>query len=415
MQPTALRTWETATGSAQPAVLPFGLAKLATPLYRGMSVKDAQMALAGRVLSDMNDAAALMDLAVLCRLAGDNDRAVQCQRHALELQQIYRLPPAVSQAPALRVLMFAVAGDFMANTPVEFLIDGSPIQLDTVYLEPGRQVPGDLPEHDVALVGIAESETAKLAFMSLAPLLATWPKPVLNMPTRILELARERLWEILSPLPGVAIPATVWVNGTTLRQIVVGELSLQSLARELRFPIIARPAGTHAGNGLTKIDDEGQLFAYLLQQPAESHYVSCFVDYRSADAQFRKYRVALIEGRPYLCHMAISSDWMVHYLNAGMQTDPAKRAEEARCMAEFDTGFAARHAQALAGIAATLDLDYVALDCAETRDGRLLVFEAGTAMIVHRMDPPELFPYKQAQMDKICDAFVGMLRSRAGL
>ena len=62
-----------------------------------------------------------------------------------------------------------------------------------------------------------------------------------------------------------------------------------------------------------------------------------------------------------------------------------------------------------------LDLDYVAIDCAETRDGRLLVFEAGTAMIVHRMDPPELFPYKQAQMDKVCDAFIGMLRARAGM
>ncbi len=415
MQPTALRTWETATGSAQPAVLPFGLARLATPLYRGMSVKEAQAVLAARVLSDMNDAAALMDLAVLCRLAGDNDRAAQCQRHALELQQIYRLPASDAQAATLRLLMFAVPGDFMANTPVEFLIDGSPVQLDVVYIEPGRHIPTDIPEHDLALVGIAESEAATSAFMSLAPLLAAWPKPVLNMPTRIIELARERLCDVLSPLPGVAIPPTVWVNSATLRQIVVGELQLQALARELRFPIIARPAGSHAGNGLAKIDDEGALFAYLLQQPADNHYISCFVDYRSADGQFRKYRIALIEGRPFLCHMAISSEWMVHYLNAGMQTDPAKRAEEAKHMADFETDFAARHAEALAGIAAALDLDYVAIDCAETRDGRLLVFEAGTAMIVHRMDPPELFPYKQAQMDKVCDAFIGMLRARAGM
>ena len=46
--------------------------------------------------------------------------------------------------------------------------------------------------------------------------------------------------------------------------------------------------------------------------------------------------------------MAVGDDWMVHYLNAGMATDPVKRAEEAAVMAGFDEGFAARHADALA-------------------------------------------------------------------
>ena len=43
------------------------------------------------------------------------------------------------------------------------------------------------------------------------------------------------------------------------------------------------------------------------------------------------------------------------------------------------------------------------------------VFEAGTAMIVHRMDPPELYPYKQAQMDRVCSSFVDFLRDRSGV
>ena len=61
-----------------------------------------------------------------------------------------------------------------------------------------------------------------------------------------------------------------------------------------------------------------------------------------------------------------------------------------------------------------MGLDYFGIDCGETADGRLLLFEADVAMIVHSMDPPELFPYKQPQMRKIRDAFRDMLRRKSG-
>jgi hypothetical protein len=61
-----------------------------------------------------------------------------------------------------------------------------------------------------------------------------------------------------------------------------------------------------------------------------------------------------------------------------------------------------------------LGFDYYSIDCAETRDGRLLVFEADSAAIVHLMDPAEMFPYKQPQMRKVFAAFEAMLRRRAG-
>jgi len=80
-------------------------------------------------------------------------------------------------------------------------------------------------------------------------------------------------------------------------------------------------------------------------------------------------------------------------------------------MAEFDRDFALRHAGALAGIAERIGLDYVTIDCAETPDGRSLVFEVGNGMIVHAMDPPGLFPYKAPQMRKVFGAFEAMLRN----
>jgi hypothetical protein len=53
------------------------------------------------------------------------------------------------------------------------------------------------------------------------------------------------------------------------------------------------------------------------------------------------------------------------------------------------------------------------VDCAETRDGRLLVFEADNTAIVHDMDPPDVFPYKPPQMRKIFAAFTAMLSRHA--
>ena len=72
--------------------------------------------------------------------------------------------------------------------------------------------------------------------------------------------------------------------------------------------------------------------------------------------------------------------------------------------------FAVRHARAFAAINERFGLDYIPFDCGETPDGKLLVFEAGTNMIVHSMDPPDLFPYKPPQMCKVFGAFQAMLR-----
>jgi len=82
-------------------------------------------------------------------------------------------------------------------------------------------------------------------------------------------------------------------------------------------------------------------------------------------------------------------------------------------MASFDSDFAVRHREALRMIAETTDLDYVGFDCAETSDGRLLIFEIATAMVVHDMDDPDTFPYKASQMRRVFDAFHQMLRRAA--
>ena len=89
------------------------------------------------------------------------------------------------------------------------------------------------------------------------------------------------------------------------------------------------------------------------------------------------------------------------------------RAEEAELMASFDAGFAARHAQAFQAMTEAFGLDYYGIDCAETRDGRLVVFEVDVAMLVHDMDPAEVYPYKKPAMAKLFAGFRAMLEDAA--
>jgi hypothetical protein len=77
-------------------------------------------------------------------------------------------------------------------------------------------------------------------------------------------------------------------------------------------------------------------------------------------------------------------------------------------MANFDQ-FIAHHQGALNAIYQRTKLDYLGIDCAETKDGKLLVFEIDHVMVVHDMDPKDLFPYKHATMLKAKQAFRNML------
>jgi hypothetical protein len=176
--------------------------------------------------------------------------------------------------------------------------------------------------------------------------------------------------------------------------------------------VIVRPVGTHAGKGMEKISTPSELSAFLSSQAEDEFYIMPFIDYSAEDGKFRKQRIACINGKPYASHLAISDHWMVHYLSAGMAQHADRRAEEASWMANFDSDFAVRHASAFDALHRRFGLDYFAIDCAELADGRLLLFEADVAMIVHSMDSEATFPYKKDAMSKLFVAFEDALTRR---
>jgi hypothetical protein len=389
-----------------------GFARLTTMAFEGIDLRPLRDQLMNKLADGTAGAGEGLDLSLIAQLLGDKQIGMAIQAEVLSFHQLYRSPCSLEQ-PKLRLLALAAAIDMGGNTPIEFLLENSGIELQTLYVVAGVDLPTPLPEHDVAIVIASDSEECIDALAKIDRLAASWPRPLLNPPRLVRNLDRDKLHGLLHSIGGLEIPATFGATRAELAAIAEPQAGLSPPAAELIFPFIARPRGSHAGAGLVRLDDAAGVARYLAERTEQEFFVSRFVDYSSADGLFRKYRIVFIDGKPYACHMAIADRWDIWYLNAGMTASAEKRDEEARFMRDFDHDFARRHGNALAAVASRVGLDYFTIDCAENKSGELLIFEADNTAVVHNMDSPEVFPYKPPQMRKIFGAFAAML-SRAG-
>lgn len=389
-----------------------GLAPLTKLAFDGADLAPQSTELLLKLANDPEDAGALMDLAVIEQLRGNLEAGLDYQNVAIAQQQLYRVESDIK--PKLEVLVLAAPIRMGGNTPVEFLLAGQAVGLTTLYVVPGIPLPDPLPPHDVAFVAApGDTDGVRVVLSDITKHVEHWPQPVLNRPEQIMGLERDVLWRTLKDVPGVVCPATLRCARDELAVLIEENKRPSDDFAMLSFPLLARPVGSHAGHGLVKLDGPEDVAAYLGADPVEDYFVSQFIDYTSADGLYRKYRIVLIDGVPYPVHMAISDQWAIWYLNADMADSVDKRSEEAQFFTGFENEFAKRHETALAALSDAVKLDYFGIDCAETQDGRLVVFEADNALIVHDMDPPDVFPYKGAPMGRAFRAFGNLLHTKA--
>jgi glutathione synthase/RimK-type ligase-like ATP-grasp enzyme len=352
-----------------------------------------------------------MNLATAFFCIGQREHGLQIQEQALCMQRSFQIA-AATQPARFRLLVLTIAGDIAENTPIDCLLEGGDIDLLYYYATADAPLPKSVPEHDALLVAIADGEMNQPVLKALTPLLSRWPKPVINAPQHIANTGRDTASALMQQVDGLLMPPTRQIGRDALQAIVRGEALIEDAFDGCQFPIILRPVGSQAGRDLARIEDIQGIADYLATLNEPVFFLSRFIDYSGKDGLFRKFRIALIDGQPFACHMGISAHWMIHYLNAGMYENAEKRAEEARFMETF-AEFAQRHKTALAAVHQRSKLDYICIDCAETRDGELLIFEMDHVMVVHAMDPEDLFPYKQVHMRKVKQAFEDFLFSLA--
>ena len=387
-----------------------GLAPFLRMSIAGVDLKPVGESTLAAVQADPTQANLWMNLSTIMHGMGQRDLGLTLQTQALSLQRVYHLA-AKHQPARFRVLMLVMPGDLAANTPLDCLLEDNNIDLDFYFLGADEPFPEPLPDHDALMVAMSESDDnlAHLHFLERA--LDNWPRPIINAPCYIPDVDREKASQLLQNIPGLLMPPTLRATRAQIQAIAANHIPLNECFQTCDFPIILRPLGSQAGRDLAQLTTPQDIADYLTRVPDAHFFISRFIDYSHADGFFRKIRIALIDGTPYACHMAVSSNWMVHYINAGMYEEAWKRAEELAFMDHFDN-FTQHHQVALKAIAQAIPLDYVCIDCAQTADGDLLVFELDHAMIVHAMDTEEQVPDKQLHMQKVKNAFCDMLARR---
>lgn len=389
-----------------------GLAPFLRASIAGEDLRPQAQAMLARLEAGDRNPNLLMNLSIAAQCLNQPELGLAYQQEALQSQRNYHLP-ARQQPARLHLLVLVPQGNIQSYTPLECLLEGSDIDLSFHYVLQDDRLDNPefinrLPEHDLLFVGILDSDTSRPLLHALAHVLQHWPKPVLNSPQYLPYTGRDVASHRLQDIPRLLSPQTLRVTRGQLKRLAAEKCALPELLPHTDFPIILRPLGSQAGTDLQKMESPAAVAQYLSDVDAGNFFMAPFVDYADAQGNYRKIRIALIGGEPFVCHMAVSSNWMIHYLNAGMYTEAWKRQEEARFMKDFPQ-FVARHKGALEAIAQRLPLEYLVMDCAETPSGDLLLFEIDHGGVVHAMDVEALFPYKNAHIAKAREAFCDLL------
>jgi tetratricopeptide (TPR) repeat protein len=357
------------------------------------------------VAINSGDADSLYWIGGLNQSLGRPDAAQAAYLRAAQLQPLIRRPAAKSPAD-FRIL--ALYAPFGGNMPTEFLFGNASYETNTLALLTSSKVDADRLKYGIdAVVNLISDADQALDVLPIAADLAKQlGKPTINDPDKILRTTRDAIAELLQGIPGCRVPGIVRLRAAPDRSAAMREAALI-----LPLPVLARPAGTHGGDDFEKFDDRAGLANFLAERPGDDCYLIEYIDYRSVDGHFRKYRFIFVGADILPYHLAIGSDWKLHHDSTDMGAHPWMQREELTFLSGPDRFFSERNYQALRTIRDRIGLDFFGIDCALDASGDLVVFEVNASMLVH--DQNADFPYKGPFVRDIKLAFDAMLQRRA--
>jgi tetratricopeptide (TPR) repeat protein len=336
---------------------------------------------------------------------GETDAAETAYAEAARIQPLIRRPAAKFPAD-FRVL--ALYAPFAGNMPTGYLFKDAAYDTDTLAVFASNEYDVETLKQDVQVVVnlISDADQAAGLLPLAADLVARFGKPTVNDPTRILRTTRDAVADLLAGIAGCRIPKV-------LRQKAGTDLCLAGRPDAVAFaaPMLARPVGTHGGDDFEKIETEVELAHFLAQRPDTDRYLIEYIDYRSVDGYFRKYRFIFVDDQILPYHLAIADNWKIHHDSTDMIDHQWMQCEEEAFLSNPAGVFNPGQYQALREIQQRIGLEYFGIDCGLDRSGNLVVFEVNASMLVHEHN--EEFPYKDPFVLRIKTAFDEMLRKLA--
>ncbi len=237
------------------------------------------------------------------------------------------------------------------------------------------------------------------------------PMPIVNAPTAVRAATREANAKRFANADRFVFPETIAVEHETDIDATQGLI----LAR-IQFPIILRPRHTHFGHGVLLAEDEDTLRDFLRKNPHSRFYAIQYHDCASEDGLFRRYRLACMGGRIVPDGLRADFAWNVHNWEHGPEKWAALGLdkEEVAFWENPTELLGAPPEEFFREIIDATTLDIYGFDFGFLQDGRVIVYEVNSAMAIANGGDLKVFPYRQAQCDRIRQLIADFLFEKAG-
>jgi glutamate/tyrosine decarboxylase-like PLP-dependent enzyme len=371
---------------------PMSLVNLGNVLYESGEFEPARERYETALRFEPGHAQAHQGLAYVLAELGDEEAARRHRRTGFAGHALRELPYRGRGSPLSVLLLVSSVG---GNIPTRHLLDDH-IFRTYVLVPEFYDFATPLPTHDIVWNAIGDADLAGESLLAAQSVVQRTSAPVINSPANVLQTRRTDAHRF-SEVPGLVTPVTITLPRTMLH------------CHGLGFPLLVRTPGFHTGRNFVRVERPDDLASAVERLPGKELTVIQYLDARGADGKFRKYRVMMIDGHLFPLHLAISSDWKVHYFAAEMAENESYRAQDAEFLEHMPDVLGARAMDALAIIQTVLGLDYGGIDFGLSPTGDVLLFEANATMVVNPPEAGEKWEYRRAPVQRIFAAVRSML------
>ena len=288
-----------------------GHANLGFVLLRGGDAQKAREQYEIAVSLDPSNAEARRGLALALEATGERESAAVHREAGFGASPLVELPYR-GKGPPVRVLLLVRSGP--GNVPTDRLLDDRTfaiVKLVADYYRPSLA----LPRHDLIFNAVGDADVKDEALERAAEIVDRSTAPTINAPSAVASTGRVRNARRMRDVEGVIAPlAASYAKTLLLRPDAFERLEGDGF----RLPFLLRSAGFHTGEHFERAERREDAVTIAARLPGDELLAIQYVDVRSGDGNVRKYRVMFVDGSVYPLHLAISSDWKVHYFSAAM-------------------------------------------------------------------------------------------------
>jgi len=230
---------------------------------------------------------------------------------------------------------------------------------------------------------------------------------IINHPQYILRTSRDEISQSLANIENLIVPKTIKLIASS-KEVFIDQLRKEFSSKS---DILLRRIATHSGDSLFRVNLLSPNLNTELDPISfnnQLYYATQFHDFRSSDSLYRKIRIVMINGNPYVRHQIISDGWNIHSSSRKfmLHNESLKKEEEL-----FMQNSLEKFSPILDQIYKKVNLDIFGIDCALIENNKLLIFEVNASMEFITQDTAN-FRYLDHHIREIKNAFIAMLEEK---